>query len=152
MSEQSHLGRPGAMRTLDALVALGGSGTALQIEGHTRTKAAHSDVDQVRRLCMEELGWTRERANLHVRSEYVGLNVERRKIYRYVISEDVKRLHRRLRNEAAAAAASPQERPANEIATRAAEREHAAFREAIDGGQGALFDNRPLPSQHRQRA
>ena len=79
-----HWSRPGALRTLDALRRLGGSGTTREIQKLTNSVAVHTEISSLRIYLETELGLG-ARA---VRCEYAGRTDEGRFIYRYTLSRE----------------------------------------------------------------
>jgi len=97
-TRRAHYSRKGAMRTIHALIVLGGSGTTRQIADRTESLAVHTDIDSVRCLLMDHLGITREESHDLVRREHGGTSNGRR-VYRYRIDDRVVALYRRLAAE-----------------------------------------------------
>ena len=97
MRTGGHWSRPAAMRTLDALMRLGGKGTTFQIQQITLSVAVHQDIYSLRCWLQFDRGYPERDTHLAVKRVELGKNASGRMVVRYELRPDVQALHRRLR-------------------------------------------------------
>lgn len=93
-----HWSKPAAWRTLCALMELGGAGTTWEIANITGGLAVHQDIYSLRCWLQFQCDYPEDDTHEAVRTIRAGTNDNGRRVIRYKLREDVKKLHRKLRN------------------------------------------------------
>ncbi len=133
-----HWSRPAAWRALCALMQHGGSATTWQIAQITRSTAVHQEIYSLRCWLQFCCGYDEDDTHEAVRTEREGANENGRQVIRYYLREDVRQLHRRLRQTPA---------PQNGYRQKCIEPEPEV---QTDGsGQAVLFDTESRAARRR---
>ena len=96
---RSNFSRPGAWRFWDYLMSRGGRATSMEVVRDTHVVGARDGANDLRCLLQTDHGYSREEANAAVSCTYRGRTPSGAKIMVYALREDVRDLHRELREE-----------------------------------------------------